>query len=157
MPCGLGLLARPRGQANLPILAPERLKQTGGGAEPRIERLVHLVFIADIGWDERQVVNGFTEFRGHPSRSNGQEANSDDGGRNLQRAPPLIRRWPSHPCFSCKVEGPPKSSSRDVLVVGFCGIQTDKSCCHRPTAFTSRSTRIGSQLFVGPLARISMP
>ena len=33
--------------------------------ETRFERLVHMVFIADIGWDERQVVNGFSEFRGH--------------------------------------------------------------------------------------------
>ncbi|MGB8899235.1 MAG: hypothetical protein WCC90_08390 [Methylocella sp.] len=39
-------------------------------SETRFERLVHLVFIADIGWDERQGVNGFTEFRGHASRSN---------------------------------------------------------------------------------------
>ena len=34
----------------------------------------------------RQLVNGLTEFRGHASRSNGHEANSGYGGRNLQRA-----------------------------------------------------------------------
>jgi hypothetical protein len=46
---------------------------------------VHLVFMADIGWDERQVVNGLSEFRGHASRSNGREANSGGGERNLPR------------------------------------------------------------------------
>jgi hypothetical protein len=29
------------------------------------------------------MVNGFTEFRGHTSRSNGHEADSGYGGRNL--------------------------------------------------------------------------
>jgi hypothetical protein len=52
MPCGPGLLARPRGQANLPVFAPQRLKQAGGGSEPRIERLVNAMFLEDVGWDE---------------------------------------------------------------------------------------------------------
>jgi hypothetical protein len=40
----------------------------------------------EVGRDERQLVNGVSEFPGHASRSNGHEANSGDGGRNLQRA-----------------------------------------------------------------------
>jgi hypothetical protein len=36
--------------------------------------------------DERQLVNGLAEFRGHASHSNGYEANSSDGVRNLQQA-----------------------------------------------------------------------
>src|ERR1700720_4876087 len=66
-----------------PVFAPERLKQTRGGAEPRIGRLVDAMFFENVGRDERELVNGFTEFRGHASRSNGHEANSGDGGRNL--------------------------------------------------------------------------
>jgi hypothetical protein len=42
------------------------------------------MFLEDVSRDERQVVNGFIEFRGHASRSNGHEANSGFGGRNLQ-------------------------------------------------------------------------
>jgi hypothetical protein len=67
------------------VFAPERLKQTGGGPEPRVERLVDVMFFENVGRDERQLVNGLSEFRGHASRSNGHEANSGDGGRNLQR------------------------------------------------------------------------
>ena len=36
--------------------------------------------------DERQLVNGLAEFRGHASHSYGYEANSSDGVRNLQQA-----------------------------------------------------------------------
>ena len=70
----------------VPILAPERLEQPGGGPEPRIERLMDAMFFENVGRDERQLVNGFSEFGGHASRSNGHEANSGNGGRNLQRA-----------------------------------------------------------------------
>src|ERR1700720_4180138 len=69
-----------------PVFAPERLKQTRGGAEPRIGRLVDAMFFENVGRDERQLVNGFTEFRAHASRSNGHEANSGDSRGNLQRA-----------------------------------------------------------------------
>jgi hypothetical protein len=86
MPCGQGLLARSRAQANLPVFAPKRLEQTGGGPEPRVERLVDAVFLENAHRDERQLVNGRSEFRGHASRSNGHEANSGRGGRNLPRA-----------------------------------------------------------------------
>ena len=64
---------------------PERLEHAGGGPEPRVERLVDAMFFENVGRNERQVVNGLSEFRGHASRSNGHEANSDDGGRNLPR------------------------------------------------------------------------
>jgi hypothetical protein len=36
------------------VLAPERLKQTGGGPKPRIERLVDVMFLENVGRD----VNG---------------------------------------------------------------------------------------------------
>jgi hypothetical protein len=36
--------------------------------------------------DERQLLNGLSQFRDHASRSNGYEANSSDGARNLQMA-----------------------------------------------------------------------
>ena len=39
-----------------------------------------------LGRDEPQLVNGLSQFRGHAFCSNGQEANSGDGGRNLPRA-----------------------------------------------------------------------
>ena len=68
------------------IFAPERLEQTGGGSEPRIERLVNVMFLEDGCRDEWQLMNGLSEFGGHASRSNGYEANSGDGGRNLPRA-----------------------------------------------------------------------
>ena len=68
----------------VPVFAPERLEQAGGGPEPRIERLMDAMFLEDVGRDERQLVNGLSEFRGHASRSNDYEANSGDGGRNLQ-------------------------------------------------------------------------
>jgi len=86
MPCGRGLLARSRGKANLPAFAPQRLKQAGGGSEPRINRLVDAMFFENVGRDERQLVNGPSEFRGHASRSNGHEANSGVGRGNLQLA-----------------------------------------------------------------------
>jgi hypothetical protein len=44
------------------------------------------MFFEDVCRDERQLVNGLSEFRGHALRSDGHEANSGDGGRNLQRA-----------------------------------------------------------------------
>jgi hypothetical protein len=68
------------------IHAPQRLEQTGGRAEPRIERFVDAMFLENVGRDERQLVNGRSEFRGHASRSNGHEANSGDSSGNLQRA-----------------------------------------------------------------------
>jgi hypothetical protein len=37
----------------VPVFAPERLKQTGGGPDPRIERLVNVMFLEDVGRDER--------------------------------------------------------------------------------------------------------
>src|SRR5207253_733706 len=72
------------------VLAPERLEQTRGRPEPRIERFVDAMFLEDVGRDERQLVNGRSEFRGHASRSDGHEADSRDGGRNLQRRPGLF-------------------------------------------------------------------
>jgi hypothetical protein len=46
------------------------------------------MFLENVGRDERELVNGLSEFRGHASRSNGHEANSGGGARNL---PPLDR------------------------------------------------------------------
>jgi hypothetical protein len=71
------------------------LEQTGGGPEARIERFVDAIFFENVGWDERQLVNGPSEFRGHASRSVGYEANSGDGGRNLRRAIEIseMRAW----------------------------------------------------------------
>src|ERR1700730_1463547 len=66
------------------IFAPERLEQAGGRPEPRIERLVDAMFLENVWRDERQLVNGLTEFRDHASRSNGHEADSGDGGRNYR-------------------------------------------------------------------------
>jgi hypothetical protein len=57
-----------------------------GVAEPRVKRLVNVMFLENVCRDERQLVNGLSEFGGHASRSNGHEANSDDGRRNLPRA-----------------------------------------------------------------------
>jgi len=79
------VLSRIATDRQVPVLAPERLEQAGGGPEPHIKRLVDAMFLEDVGRDEGQVVNGFSEFRGHASRSKGQ-ANSGDGGRNLPRA-----------------------------------------------------------------------
>jgi hypothetical protein len=70
------------------VFAPQRLEQTGGGPEPRIERLVDVMFFENVCRDERQLVNRPSEFRGHASRSNEHEANSGDGGRNLRPACP---------------------------------------------------------------------
>ena len=44
------------------VLAPDRLEQAGGGPKPRIERLVDTMFLEDVGRDERQLVNGLSEF-----------------------------------------------------------------------------------------------
>jgi hypothetical protein len=55
-------------------------------SKPRIEQFVDAMFLEDVRRDERQLLNGLSEFRGHASRSNGYEANSGDGGRNLQMA-----------------------------------------------------------------------
>jgi hypothetical protein len=52
--------------------------------EPRIERLMGAMFFEDAGRDERQLLNGLSEFGGHASRSNGYEVNSNGGARNLQ-------------------------------------------------------------------------
>jgi hypothetical protein len=70
------------------VFAPERLEQTGGGPKPRIERFVDVMFLENVGRDERELVNGLSEFRGHASRSNGHEADSGGGARNL---PPFDR------------------------------------------------------------------
>jgi hypothetical protein len=84
-------------QHHHPVLAPERLKQTGGGSKSRIERLMNVMFLENVGWDERQLVNGRSEFGGHASRSNGHEANSGDSRGNLRHAigqPGLLSwRW----------------------------------------------------------------
>jgi hypothetical protein len=53
-------------------------------AKPRIEQFVDAMFLEDVRRDERQLLNWLPEFRGHASRSNKYEANSGDGGRNLQ-------------------------------------------------------------------------
>ena len=70
--------------APVPIFSPQRLEQTGDGPKPRIERFVDAVFFENVCRDERQVVNGFTQFRGHASRSNGHEANSGNSCGNLR-------------------------------------------------------------------------
>jgi hypothetical protein len=44
------------------------------------------MFFENVGRNERELVNGRSEFRGHASRSSGHEANSGGGGRNLPRA-----------------------------------------------------------------------
>ena len=82
----LAVLADIAADRQAPVFAPERLEQTGGGPEPRIERLVDVMFLENVGRDERQLVNGLSEFRGHASRSIGYEANSGDSGRNLPRS-----------------------------------------------------------------------
>ena len=82
----LAVLADIAADRQFPVFAPERLEQAGGGPEPRIERFVDAMFFEDVGRDERQLVNGLSEFGGHASRSNGYEANSVGGGRNLQLA-----------------------------------------------------------------------
>jgi len=43
----------------VPVCAPERLEQAGGGPKPRVEWLVDMVFLEDVGRDERQLVDGF--------------------------------------------------------------------------------------------------
>ena len=50
-----------------------------------VERLMDAMFLENVGRDERQLVNGLSEFRCHASRSNGHEADSGDGRGNLQR------------------------------------------------------------------------
>jgi hypothetical protein len=47
-------------KAGRSIEAPERLEQTRGGPEPRIERLVNAMFL-----EKRQLVSGFVEYWGH--------------------------------------------------------------------------------------------
>jgi hypothetical protein len=81
----LALLVDVATDRQVAVLAPERLEQTGGGPEPRIERFVNAMFLENVGRDQRQLVNGLSEFRGHASRSNGHEANSGGGDRNLPR------------------------------------------------------------------------
>jgi hypothetical protein len=49
----------------------------------RIERFVDAMFLENVGRDERQLVNGLSELRGHASRSYGHEADLGGGGRNL--------------------------------------------------------------------------
>ena len=82
----LAVLVDVAADREVPVLAPERLEQTRGRPEPRIERLVNAVFFEDVGRDKRQLVNGLSVFRGHASRSNGHEANSRGVGRNLHHA-----------------------------------------------------------------------
>ena len=82
----LAILVDIAADGEVAVLAPERLEQAGGGPKPRVEWFVDAMFFEDVGRDERQLVNGRSEFRGHASRSNGHEANSGDGGRNIQRA-----------------------------------------------------------------------
>ncbi len=82
----LAVLAHVAANREVPILAPQRLEQTGGGSNPRIERLVNAMFFENVGRNERQLVNRPSEFRCHASRSNGCEANSGGCGRNLPRA-----------------------------------------------------------------------
>ena len=79
----IAILADIAADGQAAVFAPQSLEQTRGGAERRVERLVDAMFLENVCRDERQLVNGFTEFRGHASRSNGHEANSGDGGRNL--------------------------------------------------------------------------
>jgi len=76
MPCGLGLLARF-------AIWPPCFKQTVGRSEPRIERFVDATLLEHVHRDERQLVNGFTEFRDHASRSNERGADSAEGRGNL--------------------------------------------------------------------------
>ena len=70
-------------------LEPEGLEATCGRLRQEIAgtayRAAHGRDVFDGYRDERQVVNGLTEFRGHASRSDGHEVDSDAGGRNLQR------------------------------------------------------------------------
>ena len=47
-------------------------KVGGRQTEPRIERLMDTMFLEDDGRDERQLLNGLSEFWGHASRSNGR-------------------------------------------------------------------------------------
>jgi hypothetical protein len=67
----------------VPVFAPERLKQSGGRSKPRIERFVDPMFLEDVGRNERQLVNGRSQFRGHVACSIGYEANSGDSRGNL--------------------------------------------------------------------------
>jgi len=60
MPCGQGLLARF-------AIWPPFVKQRGGRPEPRIERFVDAMFFENVCRDERQLVKGLSEFRGHVS------------------------------------------------------------------------------------------
>jgi hypothetical protein len=82
----LAILVDIAADRQVPVFAPERLEQTGGRPEPRIERLVNAMFIEDVGRDERQLENGLSVFRGHASRSNEHEADSGDSRGNLPRA-----------------------------------------------------------------------
>jgi hypothetical protein len=45
----------------------QRLEQTRGGPESRIERLVDAMFFENVGRDKRELVNGLSEFWGHAS------------------------------------------------------------------------------------------
>ena len=96
MACGQGPLARgledeftgalQRSAATAFSFSPRLLHQHSGGREPRIERLMDAMFFEDVGRDERQLVDRLSEYRGHASRSDRHEVDSEAGGRNLQRA-----------------------------------------------------------------------
>ena len=107
----------------------------------RIEWFVNAMFLEDVGRDERQM-NGLSEFRGHASRSNGHEANSGDGGRNLQRAigrPGFLScRWPDKMRLSvakaCGSSSAASISSESVIPSkpsgsGQCSIQSRGRMC----------------------------
>jgi hypothetical protein len=94
------------------VLAPERLEQPGGRPKSRIERFEDAMFFEDVGRDERQLMNGLSEFRGHASRSNGHEANSGDGSRNLQRAKSLLQVARSKVQGAAHMRNDPRSGSR---------------------------------------------
>jgi hypothetical protein len=58
----LAVLADVAADRQVAVLAPKRLKQAGGGAEPRIERFVDALFFENVCRDQRQLVNGLTDL-----------------------------------------------------------------------------------------------
>jgi hypothetical protein len=70
------ILADVAADRQVPVFAPQRLEQTRGRPEPRIERLVNAVFLENVGRDKRQLVNRLSEFGGHGTCSVGYEADS---------------------------------------------------------------------------------
>jgi hypothetical protein len=105
------------------VFAPQRLKQAGGGSKARIERLVNAMFFENVSRDERQLVNGLSEFRGHTSRSVGYEANSGGSRGNLPhaagRAGFLQSQWPRSADGLNRSRGSaPRETSRGCKVKG---------------------------------------